>query len=50
MLTHDNTTGYTDEQLLALNVEFTARVNAGYYDECPEGEAEKSFADEVSRR
>jgi hypothetical protein len=50
MFTLENTAGYTQERCDALNAEFDARVEAGHYDEYPEGEAERAFSDEVARR
>ena len=52
MFTMQNTEGYTQSQLDALNAEFEARIAA----ECiavgtdEYRDAEKSFADEVARR
>lgn len=47
--TDENTTGYTAEQLVALNVELAVRLNGI---ESPEARdaVEKAFHDEISRR
>lgn len=49
--TTDNTDGYTDDQLAALNAELAAILAAFAPDDIDgRAEAEKAFADEVSRR
>lgn len=52
MFTMDNTTGYTQAELDALNAEFAARLVAeGIEPGTDEAQAmEKAFADEVARR
>lgn len=51
MFTQDNTAGYTDAELNALNEELTTRLAAiGPADVDARNEAEKAFADEVARR
>lgn len=53
MFTQDNTTGYTDDQLTALNDELTARLDAveeGQHAEADRADVEKAFADEVAGR
>ena len=51
MFTADNTTGYTQEELDALNTELTERLDMiDPNDTDAREEAEKAFADEVARR
>ena len=56
MLTLDNTSGYTQQQLDALNSEFEARYLAGDWPDATRDDAEqriqaeKWFADEVAGR
>lgn len=55
MITLQNTEGYTQEQLDALNAEFAERWESGYYDwigtdDEAMDQAEKGFSDEVARR
>lgn len=53
MFTQDNTTGYTDEQLAALNEELAARlaeVEEGPHAEDERADLEKAFYDEVASR
>ncbi len=50
MMTQQNTEGYTDQQLNALNKEFNERFQAGEWGPAGKDEAEKWFADEVARR
>lgn len=45
-----NTTGYTNEQLAALNAELAARLAGLDPDSDEYQQAEKAFADEVARR
>jgi hypothetical protein len=47
--TEDNTTGYTAEQLEALNAELDKRLE-GIEDPDQREAVEKAFADEVARR
>ena len=54
-MTLQNTEGYTQEQLDALNAEFAERWESGYYDwigtdDEAMDQAEKGFSDEVARR
>ena len=55
MMTLQNTEGYTQEQLDALNAEFASRCESGYYDwigtdDEAMDQAGKGFSDEVARR
>ena len=50
MFRTDNTSVYTKKECDELNDEFDARVAAGYYEDYPDGEAEKAFSDEVANR
>ena len=55
MMTLQNTEGYTQEQLDALNAEFAERWESGYYDwigtdDEAMDQAKKGFSDEVARR
>jgi hypothetical protein len=51
MFTRDNTSGYTEAELAALNVELATVLAAIDPDDTDARErAEKAFADEVSRR
>lgn len=50
MFTQDNTQGYTNEELDALNVEFKERFERGDWLTDDEDVAEKWFADEVAKR
>lgn len=52
MFTADNTTGYTQAELDALNAEFAARLAAAGVEPGSDEahEMEKAFADEVARR
>lgn len=51
MFTRDNTEGYTQAELDALNAELAQRLAAIDPDDTEaRAEAEKAFADEVSRR
>jgi len=49
MMTTENTSGYTQQELDRLNQEFEARFNAGDFGSLYLDEAEKQFADEVAR-
>ena len=46
----DNTEGYTNEELTALNSEFNRRFDNGDWPTSDADEASKWFADEVSKR
>lgn len=50
MFTQDNTEGYTDEQLAALNEELHERTRHLALDSDEYQQAEKAFSDEVARR
>ena len=50
MMTQQNTEGYTDQQLDALNKEFDERFQSGEWEPADKDEAEKWFADEVAQR
>jgi hypothetical protein len=51
MFTQDNTSGYTEAELAALNAELaTVLVAIDADDTDARAQAEKAFADEVSRR
>ena len=50
MFTHENTNGYTYEQLAALNEERDGRLSGLEYGSDEYNEADKAFSDEVARR
>ena len=50
MFRTDNTSGYSQQECDELNSEFAQRYAAGDWGQIEREQAEKSFADEVSRR